>query len=92
MTKGSTTTAATPARFMSSALAACGERSRMRPRVYGPRSLILTMTERPLSRFVTFAKDASGSERCAAVAVMVSRTSPLAVGRPTWSYQTALPN
>jgi hypothetical protein len=39
LTKGSTTTAATPARFMSSASAARGDRSRMRPRVYGPRSL-----------------------------------------------------
>ena len=55
LTKGSTATAATPARFMPSASAARGERSRMRPRVYGPRSLILTTTERPLSRFVTFA-------------------------------------
>ena len=31
------------------------ERSMMRPGVYGPRSLILTMTERLLSRSVTFA-------------------------------------
>ena len=54
-TKGSTTTAATPTRFISSASAARGERSRMRPRVYGPRSLILTTIERPLSMFVTFA-------------------------------------
>ena len=60
-------TANTPARFMSSASAARGERSRMRPRVNGPRSLILTTTERPLSRFVTFAKEDSGSERCAAI-------------------------
>jgi hypothetical protein len=40
------TTAATPARFMSSTSAARGERSMIRPRAYGPRSLILTMTER----------------------------------------------
>ena len=64
----------------------------MRPRMYGPRSLILTMTERRLSRFVTFAEEASGSQRCAAVAVKVSRLSPLAVGLPTWSYHEAFPN
>src|SRR5262249_21589467 len=83
---------ATPARFMSSASAARGERSRMRPRVYGPRSLILTTIERPLSRFVTFANEAIGSERCAAVAVTVSRISPLAVCLPTRLYQAAFPN
>src|SRR5882724_5055762 len=55
LTTGSTTTAATPTRFISSASAARGERSRMRPRPYGPRSLILTRTARPLPRFVTFA-------------------------------------
>src|SRR5215469_12485958 len=64
----------------------------MRPRVYGPRSLILTTTERPLSRSVTFAHEASGSERCAAVAVTVSRISPLAVCLPTRLYQAAFPN
>src|SRR5215469_1003862 len=64
----------------------------MRPRVYGPRSLILTTTERPLSRSVTFAHEASGSERCAAVAVTVSRISPLAVCLPTKLYQAAFPN
>src|SRR5215467_6319070 len=64
----------------------------MRPRVYGPRSLILTTMERPLSRSVTFAHEASGSERCAAVAVTVSRISPLAVCLPTRLYQAALPN
>src|SRR5262249_60882324 len=91
-TSGSRTTTAAPARFMSSASAARGERSRMRPRVYGPRSLILTTTERPLSRFVTFAKEASGSERCAAVAVTVSRISPLAGCLPTRLYQAAFPS
>ena len=64
----------------------------MRPRVYGPRSLILTTIERPLSRFVTFANEAIGSERCAAVAVTVSRISPLAVCLPTRLYQAAFPN
>src|SRR5215471_16444024 len=76
---------------MSSASAARGERSRMRPGVYGPRSLILTTTKRPLLRFVTLAYEANGSERCAAVAVMVSRTSPLAVFLPTRLYQAAFP-
>src|SRR5215469_7468582 len=90
--KGSRATAATPARFISSASAARGERSRMRPRVNGPRSLILTMMERPLSRFVTLAYEGSGSERCAAVAVTVSRISPLVVRLPTKLYQAALPN
>jgi hypothetical protein len=32
------------------------------------------MTERPLSRSVTFAREANGSQRCAAVAVTVSRS------------------
>jgi len=41
---------------------------------------------------VTFAKEASGSDRCAAVAVTVSRISPLAVRLPTRSYQAAFPN
>jgi hypothetical protein len=56
------------------------------------RALILTMTERPLSRLVTLAYEASGSERCAAVAVTVSRISPLAVRLPTMPYQAAFPN
>jgi hypothetical protein len=77
------TTLATPADFMSSTSAARGERSIM------PRSLILTMTEWPLSRSNTLAKEANGSERCAAVAVTVSRVSPLAVLLPTRSYQAA---
>jgi hypothetical protein len=64
----------------------------MRPRVYGPRSLILRITERPLSRLVTFAKEASGSQRCAAVGVTASRNSPLAVREPTRLYQAAFPN
>jgi hypothetical protein len=52
---GSTMTDATPARFMSSTSAARGDKSMINRRVQGPRSLILTITERPLSRFVTLA-------------------------------------
>jgi hypothetical protein len=52
---GSTATAATPARRIPSSSAARGERSIINRRVQGPRSLILTITERRLSRFVTLA-------------------------------------
>src|SRR5439155_24005592 len=52
---GSIETAATPARRILSSSAARGERSMTNRRVHGPRSLILTTTERRLSRWVTLA-------------------------------------
>jgi len=52
---GSTMTDATPARFMPTSSAARSERSMINRRIHGPRSLILTITERPLSRLVTLA-------------------------------------
>src|SRR5262249_22352029 len=46
--------------------AAAGVTSITRPRTKGPRSLMVTMTERPLRLFVTFTLLPSGSVRCAA--------------------------
>src|SRR5271154_1012521 len=87
--RGSTTTAAPPAGSIPRSLAARGDRSMIKRWLYGPRSLILTITERPLSRLVTLAQDPSGSERCAAVGVTVSSGSPLEVRAPTRAYQAA---
>ncbi len=59
----------------------------------GPRSLTRTMVERPLSRFVTRSQVGSGSVRCAAVRVCMSKRSPLEVLRP-WNlrpYHDAIP-
>jgi peptidoglycan hydrolase-like protein with peptidoglycan-binding domain len=50
-----------------SARAAAGVRSMMRPRTNGPRSLIRTVTLRPLRLLVTFTFVPNGSVRCAAV-------------------------
>jgi hypothetical protein len=47
--------------------AAAGVTSITRPRTKGPRSLMVTMTERPLRLFVTFTLLPSGSVPCAAV-------------------------
>ena len=41
--------------------------------------MILTITERPVSRLTTLAQEPSGNERCAAVGVTVSSGSPLEV-------------
>ena len=65
----------------------------MRRFTKGPRSLIFTMTERPLSRFVTRTRVPKGKLGCAAVKAFMSNTSPLAVCRP-WKrlpYQDAIP-
>src|SRR5262249_41445287 len=47
--------------------AAAGVTSMTRPRTKGPRSLMVTITERPLLLFVTFTLVPNGSVRCAAV-------------------------
>jgi len=47
--------------------AAAGVTSITRPRTKGPRSLMVTMTDRPLRLFVIFTLLPSGSVRCAAV-------------------------
>jgi hypothetical protein len=39
----------------------------IRPRTIGPRSVMVTITERPLFRLVTRAVVPNGSQRCAAV-------------------------
>lgn len=69
------------------------DRSIMRPPVYGPLSLILTTTERPLLWLVTRTLVPSGKVLDAAVMAYWLKVSPLAVLRP-WNpgpYQEALP-
>jgi len=67
------------------------ERSRLRPRTYGPQSLIRTVTDRPFRGFSTLTKDPSGNVLEAAVIRFGSKRSPLAVVRPANSapYQEA---
>jgi hypothetical protein len=50
----------TPSCIIPSFCAAIRERSRPRPRTYGPRSLMRTFTERPFLGFVTFTTEPSG--------------------------------
>src|SRR5437870_6583648 len=73
--------------------AAAYERSITRRPANGPRSLMRTSTERPLSKLVTRTRVPSGSVRCAAVSAFMSYASPLAVGLPwCWRpYQEAIP-
>ena len=54
----------------------------MRPDLKGPRSLMRTTKERPLSKFVTRTKDGMGSVLCAAETPHWSKISPLAVFLP----------
>src|SRR6267378_3593790 len=60
-------TFATPCLVMPICLAAACERSSCRPCTYGPRSVIVTVTDWPVSRLVTLASVPSGSVRWAAV-------------------------
>jgi len=53
----------------------------LRPGTNGPRSLILTTTDRPLARFVTRTRLPRGSVVWAAVSAPPSNVSPLAVRR-----------
>src|SRR5580658_796875 len=55
----------------------------MRPLVNGPRSLMRTMTVRPLRRLVTRTMVPNGSVRCAAVSLDGENVSPFAV-LPAW--------
>lgn len=66
----------------------------MRPPANGPRSLMRTSTDRPLSRLVTRTQVPNGSVRWAAVIWPMSYTSPLAVRRPWygWPYHDASPD
>src|SRR3984893_10435628 len=58
------------------------ERSRLRPRTNGPRSLMRTLTERPFETLVTRTTEPSGSVREAAVSRLGSNRSPLDVRCP----------
>jgi hypothetical protein len=62
--------------------AARSERSRLRPRTYGPRSFIRTLIERPLFTFVTLTVEPRGRVRDAAVKFFGSKLSPLLVQLP----------
>src|SRR5262245_57279628 len=72
-------TRATPRLRKASISAACEETSITRPRTKGPRSLMVTSTERPLSRFVTLTDVPKGRVRCAAVKLPAWNLDPLAV-------------
>jgi len=54
-----------------------------RPRVKGPRSLIITIVEAPVRGFVTFTRVPNGSFLCAAVRPSGRNAWPLAVPEPT---------
>jgi len=86
-------TGTTPSCRIESSSAARGERSIESRRLTGPRSLIVTTTERPFFRLVTLTRECIGRLRCAAVGCAVSRRSPVAVSRPTCQlpYQDARP-
>ena len=64
------------------ACAAPRAKSSVTPRVNGPRSLIVTVTDLPFSGLVTVTCDPKGSERCAAVKPPELKAWPLAVRRP----------
>src|SRR5437868_694550 len=74
---------------MPSARAAAGVRSITRPRTKGPRSLMVTTTERPLLRLVTRTLVPNGRLLCAAVYALALAYSPLAVFPPL--YTEAIP-
>src|SRR5262245_53531416 len=54
-------------------------RSMQRPFTYGPRSVIVTVTARPVFLLVTLTVEPTGSDLCAAVMALSSRGIPLAV-------------
>src|SRR5579862_1411979 len=73
---------ATPLSVIPSSSAARFERSRLRPRTCGPRSLIRTFTDLPFAGLVTNTVEPIGKILDAAVNSSGSYNSPLAVGRP----------
>lgn len=75
-------TFAVPSREHSISRAALYDRSMMRPRVNGPRSLIFTTTDLPFSRFSTRTFVPNGHVRWAAVSSNMLYRSPLAVWFP----------
>src|ERR1700722_9574703 len=70
---------------MPSSSAARLDRSKLRPRTCGPRSLIRTVTDFPVLGLVTITLDPIGKVLEAAVISSGSNTSPLAVRRPAIS-------
>src|SRR5690349_18195799 len=82
-----------PSSVKSRSSAARLERSMIRLVSAGPRSLILTSTERRFVRLVTRTTAPIGKVRWAAVKAPGSNGSPLAVRRPRWAlpYQEATP-
>src|SRR6202030_122974 len=72
-----------------SSAAAAGVTSMMRPLVNGPRSLMRTMTVRPLRWLVTRTMVPNGSVRCAAVSLPGEKVSPFAV-LPAWVQIAAI--
>jgi hypothetical protein len=65
------------------ARAAPRDKSMSRPRVNGPRSLIVTTVEAPVRGFVSFTRVPNGSFLCAAVRPSGRNAWPLAVPEPT---------
>src|SRR5215470_17164227 len=75
-----------------SARAPAGVRSIIRPRTKGPRSVIVTITDFPVLRLVTFTFVPNRSERCAAVKALSLNLIPLAVLVPSRvEYTDAMP-
>ena len=72
--------------------APAGVTSITRPRTNGPRSLIRTVTLRPLRRLVTRTCVPNASVRCAAVSPVGFARSPLAVLEPEYAYTDAIPD
>ena len=77
---------------MPKARAPAGVTSITRPRTNGPRSLIRTVTPRPLRRLVTRTCVPNASVRCAAVSPVGFARSPLAVLEPEYAYTDAIPD
>jgi len=82
-----------PLSLAPSPLAAPSLKSRIRPLMYGPRSLTFNETCFPLEMSVTLIMDPNGSIRCAHVIARGFNGSPLAVIRPACPrpYQEAVP-
>src|SRR5579884_4275334 len=78
---GSISTRSTPRSTKPSARAAPSETSISRRRRNGPRSVIVTTTDRPLRRLVTRTTLPMGRVRCAPVIASGSKRAPLAVRR-----------
>src|SRR5690606_15850168 len=78
---------------MPTASAPARERSMTRPGLNGPRSLMRTTTERPLSSLTTRTKVLNGKVLCAAVSWLGSKIAPLAVRGPAkpGPYHDAMP-